>query len=153
MRLLLNISFLVAYVNAQKYLIVSFYLPLDDCQWNDWTDDTKCSKTCGYGSESGVKTQKRTKKKPEGFGGSCDDQYSQSVACTTHTACPGITYDISNFLLTQFNSFCNAHLKLEIDLYVSFQLTANIVIGKTAQNAQRHADPAPKLVLNASPGQ
>ena len=99
---------------------MSFYLPLDDCQWNDWTDDTKCSKTCGYGSESGVKTQKRTKKKSEGFGGSCDDQYSQSVACTTHTACPGITHDISNFVLAQYCIiFCNAYLKLTIDLLVS----------------------------------
>ena len=61
---------------------------IGNCEWNQWTDDTPCSKTCGYGLKSGVKTQTRKKKRIEQYGGSCDNQFSQAVPCTTSVNCP-----------------------------------------------------------------
>ena len=57
--------------------------------WNDWKDDSSCSKSCGFGAESGTKSQIRTKKKEKQYGGHCDDVYKRNVSCTTKNYCPG----------------------------------------------------------------
>ena len=56
--------------------------------WNDWFDTSPCSKTCGYGEETGSKTQRRTKNVDEAYGGICDNVFTQTVPCTTNTHCP-----------------------------------------------------------------
>ena len=40
-----------------------------DCEWNEWQDDTPCTKSCGLGSNSGIKTQTRTKKEDKKYAG------------------------------------------------------------------------------------
>ena len=56
--------------------------------YTDWKDETECSKSCGFGSESGTKRQKRTKSINEAYGGTCDNVFTQNVKCTSKINCP-----------------------------------------------------------------
>ena len=65
---------------------------LVDCEWNDWIDDSSCSKTCGHGERTGTKYQKRTKNVTEQNGGTCDNTAMRKTTCTTNVTCPSESY-------------------------------------------------------------
>ena len=65
---------------------------LVDCHWNDWIDDSSCSKTCGHGDRTGTKYQKRTKNVTEQNGGTCDNTAMRKTTCTTNVTCPSESY-------------------------------------------------------------
>ena len=63
-----------------------------DCELHDWHDSTPCTKSCGFGSMSGTKTQTRTKKKVQKYGGRCAEVTVRSINCTTNVHCPSKWY-------------------------------------------------------------
>ena len=53
------------------------------CEWGDWNDFSKCSKSCG----SGTQTRSRTKIVTEKHGGSCSGLSTEKRSCNTQN-CP-----------------------------------------------------------------
>ena len=54
-----------------------------NCEWNDWQYG-ECSKTCG----GGYRTNNRTKRIEEAFGGVCDGE-STAIEDCNKISCPG----------------------------------------------------------------
>ena len=51
---------------------------LVNCQWGEWSQYSKCSKTCGVGAQ----TRSRSKLVTEKYGGKCDGLPTQTISCT-----------------------------------------------------------------------
>ena len=63
------------------------YCPVD-CEWEDWKDESDCTKTCGFGDLTGIKHQRRTKSIQEEHGGYCNSTFTRLIHCTTNVSCP-----------------------------------------------------------------
>ena len=50
---------------------------LVNCQWGEWNEDSKCSKTCGVGTQ----TRSRSKIVTEKYGGKCYGSSTQTISC------------------------------------------------------------------------
>ena len=50
-----------------------------NCQWGEWNEDSKCSKTCGVGTQ----TRSRAEIMTEKYGGKCDGSSTQTIPCKT----------------------------------------------------------------------
>ena len=59
-----------------------------NCLWDDWTDESACSKTCGFGTTTGVKHQGRAKLEEEDHGGNCMGNSTRLLPCTSNVNCP-----------------------------------------------------------------
>ena len=73
-----------------------------NCLWDDWTDESACSKTCGFGGTSGVKHQERVKLQKEDHGGTCIGNSTRLSACYPNTNCP------SRLILSALVSYCTS---------------------------------------------
>ena len=59
-----------------------------NCLWGDWSDESACSKTCGFGGAAGVKYHGRVKLQEEDHGGTCIGNSTRLSACYPNTNCP-----------------------------------------------------------------
>ena len=50
---------------------------LVNCQWGEWSQYSKCSKSCGIGAQS----RSRSKSVIEMYGGKCDGSSTQTISC------------------------------------------------------------------------
>ena len=67
---------------------------IENCTWTNWTDDSHCSKSCGFGDETGIKSQQRSKKTQEINGGTCENIFTRLMPCTTRKHCPGKLFEL-----------------------------------------------------------
>ena len=74
------------------YPLYIFYCLIGDCDWHEWQDSAPCTKSCGFGSKSGTKTQTRIKKEEQKHGGRCSNVTTRTIPCTSHVHCPSKLY-------------------------------------------------------------
>ena len=67
-------------------IIITIYLSAVDCEWNEFGEWTSCSKSCGGGEKTRIRTIKTTE---QHGGSSCLGELTETQLCNVDS-CPGM---------------------------------------------------------------